>query len=51
MKQLLSLLAVKFHTYSFFYIEDILNYIRLCSSFTAFEGQLTYNLGDLIVHL
>ena len=33
-KATLSLLAVKYHTHSFFSLGDILNYIRQCSSFT-----------------
>ena len=33
-KQQLSLLAVKFHTHSFFILGDVLSYIRPCSSFT-----------------
>ena len=32
-KQLLNLLAVKFHTHSFFFLVDMDDYIRPCSNF------------------
>ena len=34
-KQLLNLLAVKFHTHSFFFLGDMDDYIRPCSNFTC----------------
>ena len=50
-KQLLSLLVVKFHTHSFFILGDILNY---CISDHVVDSQcvgqqLTYKLGDLFI--
>ena len=49
-KQLLNLLAVKFHTHSFFILGDILNYIRPCSIVSQCMGQqLTFKLGDLFI--
>ena len=44
-KQLLSLLAVKFHTHSFFILGDILNYIRPCSSFTMRGTAINLQIG------
>ena len=44
-KQLLSLLAVKFHTHSFFYLGDILNYIRPCGSFTMHGTTINLQIG------
>ena len=46
-KQLLNLLAVKFHTHSFFFIGYMDDYIRPCSNFTCVGQQVTYKLGDL----
>ena len=46
-KQLLNLLAVTFHTHSFFFLGDMDDYIRPCSNFTCVGQQLTYKLGDL----
>ena len=44
-EQLLSLLAVKFHTHSFFILGDILNYIRPCSSFTMRGTAINLQIG------
>ena len=44
-KQLLSLLAVKLHTDSFFFLGDILNYIRPCSSFTMRGTTINLQIG------
>ena len=41
----LSLLAVKFHTHSFFYLGDILNYTRPCSSFTMRGTTINLQIG------
>jgi len=42
-KQLLNLLAMKFHTHSFFPLGDMDDYIRPCSNFT-WVGQQLHNL-------
>ena len=45
-KQLLNLLAVKFHYPRFFVFRDVGDNIRPCRNFTCVRHQLTYKLGD-----